>query len=207
MKKLNVLNVCGGNIEPLKDLFSTKTVCNILNVDRCYFDRQEVQDIEKQLLGEEKNFYSTIYDDFLKYNNFYLNHDIFDFLERTVIKFDVITIYRFLEHVSFTNILYFIYLLSRIINKDGTVDVIVPDFKKLAKMLLSERIDQDFERNNILLTTELLNEPSNPHASIWTMTRLQHFFELEGRFKTFLVENNFLFDGRDIYLRGQFVRI
>jgi hypothetical protein len=51
------------------------------------------------------------------------------------------------------------------------------------------------------LTTELLNEPSCPHASIWTEWRAHHLFTLEGRFKIKDIQKNFKFDDRDIYLR------
>ena len=64
-----------------------------------------------------------------------------------------------------------------------------------------------FEEHNILVTTELLNEPSCPHASIWTVDRAYHFFEMEGRFKVDNVIPNFKFENRDIYLRFQARRI
>jgi hypothetical protein len=199
MKDVRVLNVCGGNIRPLDDLFhptTDKLRQATLHVDRCYFSDIKPVTIESCFHDEK--------------GNIYLNHEIFNFLENTILKFDVVTIYRFLEHVSFTNVLYFIYLISRIIKEDGIVDVIVPDYKKLAEMLLNEPLpatDKNFEANNILLTTELLNEPSNPHASIWTGPRLKYFWELEGRFVGDQLYTPFNFDGRDIYLRAQFKRL
>ena len=59
----------------------------------------------------------------------------------------------------------------------------------------------NFEAHNITLTTELLNEPSCPHASIWTPDRAYYFFGLEGRFEISVYHTNYEFDGRDIYLR------
>jgi predicted SAM-dependent methyltransferase len=197
MREANVLNICGGNIKPLDDLFTPNTdllIKSTLHVDRCYFSDLKPQTIEA-------NFYK-------EKGQYYLNHEIFNFLENTILKFDVITIYRFLEHVSFTQVLYFIYLVSRIVNRGGIIDVIVPDYHELAKMILNERTEYDgFEAHNILLTTELLNEPSNPHASIWTKARLKYFWELEFRFKELVTFQNFDFDGRDIYLRAQFERV
>ena len=133
-----------------------------------------------------------------------------EFLERTVLKFDKIFIYRYLEHVSFTDVLYFIYLLSTVTNPGATIDVIVPNYQVLAQMLILENVyDYDFEQKNILLTTELLNEPSCPHASIWTPERAKYFWEFENRFKVKRenIETEFVFDGRDIYFRFQAERI
>lgn len=195
----NVLNICGGNIKPLEDLFPPnihQLLVRTLHVDKCYFSDIKPSTIESQFYNHK--------------GNMYLNHEIFNFLENTILNFDIVSIYRFLEHVSFTNVLYFIYLVSRIVKKDGIVDVIVPDYKKLAEMLLNEPLpstDKNFEANNILLTTELLNEPSNPHASIWTGPRLKYFWELEGRFEGIQLYTPFNFDGRDIYLRAQFRRL
>jgi hypothetical protein len=64
-----------------------------------------------------------------------------------------------------------------------------------------------FPEHNILLTTELLNEPSCPHASIWTRNRAKYFFSLEGRFEVPHTWDSVKFDGRDIYLRFKANRI
>jgi hypothetical protein len=131
-----------------------------------------------------------------------INADVFEFLERTVMTFDRVTIYRFLEHVSFTQVLYFIYLVSTVTTSGSVVDIIVPNYTTLANMILKEDVyNKSFEAQNILLTTELLNEPSCPHASIWTPERANYFWELEERFVVEEIESNFNFDGRDIYLR------
>jgi predicted SAM-dependent methyltransferase len=201
MTTLSVLNVCGGNIEPLRDMVNEKKgyAFRTLNVDKCYFFETTPEAVEE--------YYRTtpgVFDN----RNFYLNHDIFNFLERTNIKFDAVAIYRYLEHVSFTQILYFIYLISRVVKKDGIVDIIVPDYTKLAEMILNESIDdKKYEANNIVLTTELLNEPSNPHASIWTGPRLKYYWELEGRFKGEQLFTSYKFDDRNIYLRAQMTRL
>jgi len=103
---------------------------------------------------------------------------------------------------------YFIYLISTVTMVDSYVDVIVPDYKKLAEMILVDNPKSpDFEARNILLSTELLNEPDCPHASIWTTERLVHFWELEQRFTTVKIYDPFQFDGRNIYLRAIFKRV
>ncbi len=135
--------------------------------------------------------------------------DAYEFMERIFMNFDHVSIYRFLEHVPFTKVPYFIYLVSTLLEKGAIVDVIVPNYKTLAKMIISEDFpgDEDFEAHNILLTTELLNEPSCPHASVWTPDRMKYFWELEDRFKLIEINNNFDFDGRDIYIRAIMERI
>jgi len=134
----------------------------------------------------------------------FCQYDIWKFLERTLLKFDYIAVYRFLEHVSYTNVSYFIYLLYRVSNPGAIIDVVVPDYEKLAKMILEEDVGSvDFERHNILLTTELLNEPFCPHASVWTKSRLKKFFTLERYFRISTIDN-FCMDRRDIYIRALF---
>ena len=118
--------------------------------------------------------------------------------------------YRFLEHISFTQVLYFIYLVSTCIHPGGVVDIIVPNYHTLAEILLKETVyDIEFEKQNILLTTELLNEPSCPHASIWTPERAKYFWEYEGRFSVpeDSIDPHFVYDGRNIYLRFKAVRL
>jgi predicted SAM-dependent methyltransferase len=122
--------------------------------------------------------------------------------------FDQIVIYRFLEHVPMTEVLYFIYMLSTILKIGGQVEGIVPDYKTLAKMITEEDVlSTNFEANNILLTTELLNEPNDPHASIWTAERLTRFFELEGRFIVDSIVPDYDFDGRNIYLKFKAIKV
>jgi hypothetical protein len=135
-----------------------------------------------------------------------MKSDVNEFMERTRLKFNRVCIYRFLEHVSFTDVLYFIYLVSTVTEKGALVDVIVPDYTILAELLLAEdnyrdNDDFDFEAHNIILTTEMLNEPSCPHASIWTESRARYFWTLEKRFRIVNVVRGFKFDGREIYLR------
>ena len=132
----------------------------------------------------------------------YINQDCFTFLTRSTIQFDRIVIYRFLEHVKRTDVLYFIYLLSTSIIPGGKVEVIVPDYKLLAERILREDVThKDFDKEDIITTTELLNEPDCPHASIWTESRSIYFFEYEERFLVRESWTPYSFDGRNIYLK------
>ena len=194
-----VLNIAAGKFAPLpfnetENLLIPKYV---LNVDTSYYTDVKPGYIEDHMTNWQKDENRLA-----AYTN--LNADVFEFMERTRLRFDRVVIYRFLEHVTFTNVEYFIYLISTVLKKGGTVDVIVPNYKILAEMILKEDTDPSYvwEAHNILLTTELLNEPSCPHASIWTATRMQWFWQLEGRFKVTSQDEAFSFDGRDIYLRS-----
>jgi hypothetical protein len=184
IKTPTILNVAGGKQGPL-DIPSEQN-CFLVNVDKMYY-----QNVDPGFVEEERKIWQGY-----EHKTFNINEDAFIFMERTAIWFDKVCVYRYLEHVSFTNILYFIYLLSTVTRN-----------KTLAQMILDE--DNFFEENNlavfpehdILLTTELLNEPSCPHASIWTKLRAEYFFTLENRFRIVDMCQNFKFDGRDIYLR------
>ncbi|MFX1340840.1 MAG: hypothetical protein ACFFDK_19675 [Promethearchaeota archaeon] len=199
-----ILNIAAGKFQPLPirngDLLIPSYT---LNVDTSYYTPKSPDVTEYNI--------SQWMLDTTKSEIDHLNVDIFEFMERTRILFDRVVIYRFLEHVSFTQVEYFIYLISTVLKKGGLVDVIVPNYEQLAELILSEANYQmspeDFQAHNIKLTTELLNEPSCPHASIWTPRRMSRFWELEGRFN--LLEQNpvFKFDGRDIYLRAIIERI
>jgi hypothetical protein len=147
---------------------------------------------------------------------FYSNCYATEFMQRTRVKFDVVILNRVLEHIPKDEVLYFIYLLSTITNpgkraisicgdrqKQGIISVIVPDYKLLANMLLNEEVGSpNFDKHNILLTSELLNEVSDPHASIWTAERLEYFFEYENRFEVTNITRFFKFDKRDIYIHA-----
>jgi len=189
-----VLNVAGGKFPPLNltpPYFS-------VNVDTMYYYNRDPAEVEKLWSRWDKKTN--------KVHN--VKADVFEFLERTYTYYHRVCIYRFLEHVSFTNVLYFIYLIAGVTEKNSKVDVIVPNYSTLATMILEEDPRSPiFEEENILLTTELLNEPSCPHASIWTVDRAYHFWEMEGRFKVENVQPSFRFDGREIYLRFQARRL
>ena len=99
----------------------------ILNIEKIYRNHTTPFEIEKNIDSWIKDGTQT--------ERLYLPYDIEEFLKCSRHKFDRVAIYRYLEHVSFVQVLYFIYLISTITMKDSFVDVIVPDYKKLAKMI------------------------------------------------------------------------
>ena len=186
-----ILNIAAGKLFP-EDLLEGYF---LVNLDKIYYSNTtpEVLETEFKYWNENRRRDTEVYD---------VKEDCFEFLRRCKICFDKITIYRFLEHVKRTDLLYFIYLLSTTVHPGGQIEVIVPDYKILAKRILEEKVnDKDFDRQDIITTTELLNEPDCPHASIWTEERAKHFFEHEGRFKVVNVQTPYHFDGRSIYLK------
>ncbi len=191
-----ILNIAAGKHQPL-DLDLTKRFF-IINLDPMYFDAVGPIDAE---IAHKKRYAS-------KQTAIYCNYDAYEFMERTKITFDKVCIYRFLEHVPMDKVLYFIYLVSTITATDSEVDIIVPNYTTLAGMILHEDVySADFEEGNVLTTTELLNEPSCPHASIWTAPRAKYFWEYEKRFKVKEIYPSFNFDGREIYLRFKAVKL
>jgi hypothetical protein len=190
-----VLNLGAGKIKPILDKDWLSKYLTVVNLDTNYFSKQTPEELESYIEN-------TLPIQTQQYDELYCSCDAFEFMEKFRPQFDRICMYRFLEHISFTQVLYFIYLVSTCIKREGIVDVIVPNYEVLAKMLLEESTHHpDFEKNNILLTTELLNEPSCPHASIWTVDRAKYFWEFENRFKIIDGWPQYEFDGRNIYMR------
>jgi len=198
MNKLcpSILNIAAGKLNPL-DMEKQKRYF-LVNLDSMYYSYNEIEEIEDHYNSHRLT--STI--------KLYCNTDVYEFMERTKMIFDRVCIYRFLEHVPMDKVLYFIYLVSTITREGSEIDVIVPNYTTLAGMILEEDVGSfRFEKRNVLLTTELLNEPSCPHASIWTEPRAKHFWEFEERFKVKTIWPRFSFDGRDIYIRFKAVRL
>ena len=141
-----ILNIAGGKIPPL----NPKDPAFIVNVDTMFYKNHDPEKVERRALEWDRN-HNAIYN---------IKADVFEFMERTVLTFDRVCIYRFLEHVSFTQVLYFIYLVSTVTKVGDNVDVIVPNYEILARLILNDSpYDKNFEAQNIRLTTELLYEP------------------------------------------------
>lgn len=195
---MKILNVAAGKIKPiLRDVVEPYF---LLNLDTSYFSADGAATIERNADAWDEYENDTF--------ECFCDTDAFTFMERTRLLFNVVTVYRFLEHVPFDRLLYFIYLLSTVTKKGGVVDIIVPNYEILARLLLEEDVNSpQFEADNIVLTTEIVNEPGCPHASIWTPARAFKFFEMEKRFSIDQMIPEFEFDGRAIYMRFKAKRI
>ena len=201
---MRILNIAAGKFKPL-DLTSMLPTYTV-NVDTSYFTKVDPEAIESRVHSWERDGDRITEEG-------HLNIDVFEFMERTTLLFDRVCIYRFLEHITFSQVNYFTYLVSTVLRPGGDVDVIVPDYTILAEMILNEEgifkgdPCTDIQAHNITITTELMNEPSCPHASIWTQARMKYFWELEKRFKVTSQRSGFKFDGRDLYLRATMERV
>lgn len=194
-----ILNIAAGKLLPI-DLINISDPYFLINTDIMYYHNHTPEDIEQAWI------YACV-NPSPKSEAYYCKSNIYEFMERTKLLFNKVCIYRFLEHVHLDKVSYFIYLLSTITTKGSIIDVVVPNYTLLAEMILNEKIDNTFDANNILLTTELLNQPPDPHTSIWTKDRMKYFWELEGRFKVISQDPSFEFDGRNIYLRSLIERV
>ena len=200
-----ILNIAGGKLSPIPypeskaDLYHADN--SILHLDQMYLDHTEINHI---ITRHQRAIFKCRESRF----DLLCNLDVYEFLERYHIPFDGITMYRFLEHVPKSNVLYFIYLLSTCTEPGAMIDVIVPDYRHLAERILNENpFKLGFESEDIITTYELLNDMPSPHLSIWTDARIKYFFELEGRFKLVKTELDYKFDGRSIYLRSLLKRV
>ena len=199
--KTSILNLCGGKILP--EIDSQIKPYFLLNLDQIYLGEANVGDVRLNHFKFLKEKW-----DGQQSQTYYCNYDVYQFLERYDLPFDLISIYRFLEHVPKSNVLYFIYLLSTCTTKGSMLDIIVPDCKKVAQRIIDEDpFKPGFESEDIITTYEMVNDMPSPHLSIWTKDRLKYFFELEGRFRIVTISENYKFDGRDIYLRSLIERV
>lgn len=198
--KQSILNIGAGKIDP--PFLPSLDSYFLVNLDIAYENERctRTSVIEEIHKDWELNPYSK--------NTLFSNKSWVHFFPSYRVRFDKVILYRFLEHIRMTQVLFFIYLMSTVVKVGGTVDVIVPNYEDLANRILEEDPGRyEFESHNILTTTELLNEPEDPHASIWTPKRAKYFFELEKRFEIENLIEKFEFDGRNIYMWFQVRRI
>lgn len=202
-EKNSVLNIGAGPGRILPEVLKQLQTYFLINLD-VYYPEESCSSIT-----EIGNKYKEWLKKYTSIETFRSNTGWEEFISKYAYPVSYVTMYRYLEHVRMTQVPYFLYMVSTILKDGGLVEGIVPDYDELARRILSEqpKKDKNFEAKNILHTTELLNEPEDPHCSIWTADRLEYFFTLEGRFKVIDITDNYKFDGRDIYLKFIMERI
>ncbi len=189
----SILNIGAGKVDPL--ILQKMDSYFLVNLDIMYEEC-----FKRTVIENRQKIWETCGSQLCE--TYLCNEGWEEFLSKYRLTFDRIVLYRFLEHIRMTQVLFFIYSMSTVLKVGGYVEVIVPNYEELAKRILQEDPEKTvgFEGVNILNTTELLNEPEDPHASIWTPKRAKYFFELEGRFEVYSIAETCKFDGRDIYM-------
>jgi len=164
--------------------WETYTDDTIMCVDRMFYDME---------VNIEKHPHITLSDD-----------NIFKFLEaHTQQDFDKVIAKRILEHISPEKIGYLLYLIACVTVPGGSIEIVVPDFVKVINDL--DRYDpmtdpaQDFNRIMVQAQTEIFNEPSDPHRSIWTSKLAKYYLEIEHYWENITIEGATI-DNRDWYL-------
>jgi hypothetical protein len=191
MDLLKILSIGSGKKESQEEInilhkiekgFNYDTVARLF-LDKSYFippsnKEESIYKFESYVNLLDCNTHEGVSYHPLPEEHFYSNCDVTEFMQRTKEKFDIVILNRVLEHIPRTEILYFIYLLSTITKPEqGIISIIVPDYKLLGQMIATELVESpNFDKYDVLVTSELLNEVSDPHASIWTAERLEHFF-------------------------------
>src|SRR5512137_2883530 len=94
-----ILNIAGGKLKPIEDRVLVIPKKYLVNLDTSYIMSSDARFVE-----EEWSYWSKPQNQPVTDIEHYLNMDIYDFLSRTIMKFDLITIYRFLEHVPFDKV-------------------------------------------------------------------------------------------------------
>ena len=201
-KKCSILNIGSGKLRnciEFKDYISDSVNYFMMHLDDNYLN------------GTTASFAEREHDIWLKNNEtieLNVECDIFEFLERYILSFDCITCFRFFEHIDRNELLYFIYLLSTIVKKNGIVDIISPNYQLLSEMIVNEDpYRPDFKEHDIIVSTEIFNESSDSHNNITTPDRIKRLFEYEKRFEVIKEHPRYEFDGRDIYFRSIIRRI
>jgi len=201
---MNIINIgCGNDVFP-KEIFEyyTKSRSNLNSVNNLIcidknIDKNEQELLEKNNMSFNLHFYKGNFIEVIHSANFY------KFKEQC----DLAIAYRVMEHIPRKEIDFALYSIWKTLKPEGILDIIVPNFINLAKFILQE--DEIFSNNkfseivkyDILVSTEIYNEPSDPHQSIWTPTRAKIYIETEGLFKIHSIKEKYVIDNRDIYMR------
>ena len=201
---MSILNLGSGNKGLVPYDFPTGF---IVNVDLNFLNSSSISGIYKY----QQEFNN---DDDIECVNYYFRGEALHFLDEYPGTFNYVASYRFFEHIGKFDLLYFLYQVANIMNKDAELDIIVPNYITLANRILNEekilrdipiteppRLPANWENQDIITTTEVVNTPDMPHASIWTPQRAKYYLELEERFEVISIDEEFDFDGRNVYMR------
>lgn len=131
------------------------------------------------------------------------SENIFEFLENYAGQpYTKIIANRVMEHIAPDQLHYLMYLLHKVSSEGSLLEIVVPDFTKVAEaisVLNMDMVAKDFNLGMIMAHTEVFNTPSDPHQSIWTATLAHYYIELEDYWK---IENmkHVTMEKRDWYM-------
>jgi len=132
------------------------------------------------------------------------NTDVFEFLTLYSNR-DIKFIYssRMFEHLQEKDIFYLLYLLYSVSKKNAFLRIIVPDFlevlEELEKLSVEDCSVKEFREKLTSVTTEIFNEPSDPHKSVWT-TQLAEYYITTEKYWDLLTVKHTTVDNRSWYL-------
>lgn len=124
-------------------------------------------------------------------------------------EFNLMLASRVFEHFNEDEIGLNLFLLHRVAAPEAKLEIIVPDFVKIVESfnLLEKALNEksnmkagEFSLELLKVNTEIFNEPSDPHKSIWSKTFGQYRIEKEGYWKVEQIQYVTL-DNRDWYLK------
>lgn len=93
---------------------------------------------------------------------------------------------RVLEHIAPDQIHYLIYLLHKVGRRSSRLEIVVPDFTKVAESISTLDIQmtaKDFNLGMVRAHTEIFNTEDDPHRSIWNESLSHYYIELENYWK------------------------
>ncbi len=134
-----------------------------------------------------------------------IGEDIIQYLENNnSLSYNIIHGQRIFEHIAVDKLQYLLYLLYCSAAPDATLHITVPDFEKVLETLKSldpfSQTAIQFNKQLIQVSTELFNEPNDPHKSPWTKKLAKYYVELEDYWKVTSIKEVSL-DGRDWYMQ------
>lgn len=157
----------------------------------------------KYLMNNKQEKVSRLRNTFKKY-------DVFEFLQNYKKRdVDFISASRFFEHIKYDRIGELLYLLYGISRPSAQLSIIVPDYNKVFETLSNLDLESNpipFQEKLIQIHTEVFNEISDPHRSIWNEQLAYYYITMEHYWDIKNIDPISL-DGRDWYLQIDCERI
>jgi len=141
------------------------------------------------------------------------NMNLYDFMDSFPFRFDKIIGNRIFEHQEYVgneSVGRLLEACNKLLEDDGTLEIIVPNAKKLAQMVLDfENLPLDdcslqyaeIANNALVINTEFTNGKFDPHASIWSPALAKYMIESEGIWHIKSITDIDNYAGRSIYMK------